>query len=72
MSQSASPPEISTRTYLLGLPLWTKTPTGVQAARIEAQLFGTDMRSAAGLRSTSSADTRYSNKDEIKPYAELC
>ena len=57
------------RTDVMGFPLWAKMPTSEQAAKLRENLLKDDMMSPFGVRSTSSADPRYNNKDEIKPYS---
>ena len=53
----------------MGFPLWAGMANASQAASIRAQLMASDMLSAYGIRSTSAADPRYNNKNEIKPYS---
>ena len=51
------------------MPLWAGAVNASQAAAIAQTLGGADMLSEVGLRSTSSDDPRYSNKDSIVPYS---
>lgn len=60
---------VDNRVYLMGLPLWGGLATATQAASIVEQLSQGDMLSSWGVRSTSSADARYSNANEIVPYS---
>eukprot|EP00927_Polykrikos_kofoidii_P039958 TRINITY_DN34247_c0_g2_i1.p1 TRINITY_DN34247_c0_g2~~TRINITY_DN34247_c0_g2_i1.p1 ORF type:complete len:444 (-),score=56.21 TRINITY_DN34247_c0_g2_i1:108-1439(-) len=60
---------IESRTYQIALPLWAGLVNRSQAAAITATLRASDMLSQWGLRSVSSADSRYSNADVIVPYS---
>lgn len=60
---------ITNRVYLMGMPLWGGAASAARAERVTAALLQDDMLSEWGVRSTSSDDARYSNRNEIVPYS---
>ena len=65
---SSSQP-ILNRVFLMALPLWGGAAPAHHAAQIAVNILRSDMISEWGLRSTSSADDRYSNANIINPYS---
>ena len=57
------------RVWLMGMPLWGGLVNASRADTVAKGLMQGDMLTAYGFRSTSSADPRYSNRNEIKPYS---
>ena len=61
---------VNNRVDVMGFPLMAKDIASAdQVKTIRNQLFKPDMLSSYGVRSTSSNDPRYNNKNEIKPYS---
>jgi putative isomerase len=60
---------ITARTYLMGMPLWGGAAPAAHVPKIMKNLLKADMLSDWGIRSTSSADPRYSNANIITPYS---
>jgi hypothetical protein len=61
--------QIEARVWLMGLPLWGGAATPAQMAKVVDNIVSSDMLSPWGVRSTSAADPRYDNTNEIKPYS---
>ncbi len=57
------------RTYQLAWPAWEGIGAPEQVAACLAEVLAPDLRGAAGIRSTSAADPRYSLEDAIVPYS---
>ena len=57
------------RVDVMGFPLFAKITTKDQVKKLVNELLKEDMLSSFGIRSTSSLDPRYNNRDEIKPYS---
>lgn len=60
---------VNSRVFLMALPLWAGLANASQAATVTAAVMAGDMLSAYGVRSTSSADPRYTNGNFIVPYS---
>lgn len=66
---TTSQQQITNRVYQMGFPVWAGLPNATQTALILSNLQEGDMWTPFGIRSTSSADPRYSNVNEIDPYS---
>jgi alpha,alpha-trehalase len=61
---------VNNRVDVMGFPLMAADIASAdQVKTIRDQLFKEDMLSSYGIRSTSSSDPRYNNRNEIKPYS---
>jgi hypothetical protein len=61
---------LARRTYQLAWPLWAGVaPSPAAGAAALAEWLAPDMLAAAGVRSTSSADADFSERDTIVPYS---
>jgi len=60
---------VAARTYQLAWPAWEGIGSPEQVAACLRELLAPDMRGAAGIRSTSAADPRFSLEDAIVPYS---